>query len=386
MSRKLSALGLAGSLVVTVLFAMWDTHLRERSVRASDLITPAFTVVAMADPAARPAEALTETPTAAPTVEPACTPTREPTFTPQPGAVTSTAALTEPAVMIRVTATVAAPRPTMLAEPGDSLISQRRTPTPPPPESVNGVRIDQFVSMPDNVKANMHVIYERGLARGNDPRAFSKMGDSTIENPYFLAPFDGSPYNLGEFAYLKPVIDYFAGSYGRHSLAVRVGLHSWSMLNPMWADKTNCQPNESPAACEFRVHKPVLVLIRLGANDAETLKLFEDNMRQIITYTMESGVIPVLGTKADRWKDPDNRFNNMIRSLAAEYQIPLWDFDLVAQTIPGSGLGEDLVHMTAMWQQDYTLPEAFKRGHSVHNLTALIVLDKLWRELAHPNR
>ncbi len=292
--------------------------------------------------------------------------------------------------------TAATPRPTMAAklaaglaaglaaDSGDSLVTLKRTPTPPPPESVNGIPIDQFIVMPDNVKANIHAIYERGLALGNDPRAFSKMGDSTIENPYFLAPFDEGQYNLGSFAYLKPVVDYFAGSYGRHSMAVRVGLHSWSMLNPMWADKTDCRPNESPAACEFRLHKPAIVLIRLGANDAETLKLFEDNMRQIITYTMESGVIPVLGTKADRWKDPENRFNTMIRKLAAEYQIPLWDFDLVAQTIPGSGLGEDQVHMTAMWQQDYTLPEAFKRGHSVHNLTALIMLDQLWRELVHP--
>jgi hypothetical protein len=239
--------------------------------------------------------------------------------------------------------------------------------------------------MPDRVKAHMRAIYARGQALGNNPRAFSKMGDSTIENPYFLAPFDGSAYKLGEYAYLKPVIDYFAGSYGRHSMAVRVGLHSWSMLNSMWADKTNCQPNESPAACEFRLHKPVIVLIRLGANDYEAGKFFESNMRQIISYTVASGVIPVLGTKADRWKDPENEYNGILRRLAAEYEIPLWDFDLVAQTLPGSGLGEDQVHMTAMWQYDYTRPETWKYGHNVHNLTALIMLDKLWRELARPN-
>ena len=45
-----------------------------------------------------------------------------------------------------------------------------------------------------------------GLELGNNPRAFSKLGDSTIEHPYFLGRFDDGPYNLGSYGYLKGAI------------------------------------------------------------------------------------------------------------------------------------------------------------------------------------
>jgi hypothetical protein len=49
--------------------------------------------------------------------------------------------------------------------------------------------------------------------------------------------------------------------------------------------------------------------------------------------------------------------------------------------MPGRGLDVDNVHMTTFFEHDYTLPEAFQRGHAVHNLTALMVLDTLWKEV-----
>ena len=61
--------------------------------------------------------------------------------------------------------------------------------------------------------------------------------------------------------------------------------------------------------------------------------------------------------------------------------MPLWDFDLLAQTIPGRGLDADGVHLTTFYAHDYTSPVAFQRGHGVHNLTALIALDAVWREI-----
>ena len=270
--------------------------------------------------------------------------------------------------------------PTFDSASSDLDIARPRYPRlPPAPTTLNGIPIDTIVVMPDDVKQHIREIYASGLALGRDPHAFSKAGDSTIENPYFLTRFDGGQYNLGDYAYLQPVIDYFTGSYSRQGMAVRRGLHSWSMLNPTWADKTNCQPNETPIACEFRLHNPSVVLIRLGANDVDVAKSFDKNLRQIVELSIDNGVIPVLGTKADRHEGPGNINNNIIRQVAADYKIPLWDFDLVAQTIPGSGLDADSVHMTTFYAHDYSLPEAFQRGHSVHNLTALIVLDKVWK-------
>ena len=69
------------------------------------------------------------------------------------------------------------------------------------------------------------------------------MGDSTTEIPFFLARFDEGPYDLGEYGYLQSVIDYFPGSFARDSVSVRVGLYSYTLFDPIWADKAVCQSN-----------------------------------------------------------------------------------------------------------------------------------------------
>jgi hypothetical protein len=248
----------------------------------------------------------------------------------------------------------------------------------PVPTMINGVPFDQIVVMTDAVKDNVRAIYARGQELGNNPRAFSKIGDSTIDYPYFLASFDGRSYNLGEYTYLQPTIRYFAGSFGRKSAAVKVSMHAWTVMNPMWADKTRCEPNESPLACELRLNKPSIVLIRLGANDVGTAKLFEQKMHEVLDYVIRQGVIPVLSTKPDVRKSAQD-VNDAMRRLAAEYRIPLWDFDRLGQMIPGQGLGPDGVHLTSFPPHDYTKVDAFKRGHTMQDLSALIVLDTIWR-------
>jgi hypothetical protein len=257
---------------------------------------------------------------------------------------------------------------------------------PPPPDNVNGVKVDTFVVMPPVVQENMRKIFASGQVLGRNARAFSKVGDSTIENPHFLARFDSGPYNLADYAYLQPVIDYFHGSFSRQGMAVRRGLHSWSVLNPAWADKDNCEPNESPLACEFRLNNPSLVLIRLGSNDVGAPELFKQSVQNVISYSIENGVVPIIGTKADRHEGPGNINNNILRELAASNNIPLWDFDLVADTLPNHGLAsDDDTHMSFFYAHDYSLPEAFTKGHAVHNLTALIVLDRIRKVLTPPN-
>ena len=257
---------------------------------------------------------------------------------------------------------------------------------PPPPDNVNSVKVDTFVVMPPVVQENMRKIFASGQVLGRNARAFSKVGDSTIENPHFLARFDSGPYNLANYAYLQPVIDYFHGSFSRQGMAVRRGLHSWSVLNPAWADKDNCEPNESPLACEFRLNNPSLVLIRLGSNDVGAPELFKQSVQNVISYSIENGVVPVIGTKADRHEGPGNINNNILRELAASNNVPLWDFDLVADTLPNHGLAsDDDTHMSFFYAHDYSLPEAFTKGHAVHNLTALIVLDRIRKVLTPPN-
>jgi len=254
--------------------------------------------------------------------------------------------------------------------------------TPEPPDNVNGVPIDQFVIMPPAVQDNIRRIYAAGQALGRNPRAFSKLGDSTIENPHFLARFDSGPYNLADYAYLQPVIDFYLGSFSRQGVAVRRGLHSWSALNPTWADETQCQPNEGPLPCEIRLHNPSAIFVRLGSNDAGVPDTFRQSLQAVIDYCVQNGVIPIIGTKADRFEGPDNVNNAIMRELAIKNNVPLWDFDRVAETLPNRGLAPgDETHMSFFYAHDYSLPEAFTRGHAVHNLTALIMLDRVWAAL-----
>jgi hypothetical protein len=220
-------------------------------------------------------------------------------------------------------------------------------------------------------------IYLDGLALGNNPHTFSKIGDCNSELPFFLGKFDQGAYNLGPYAYLQPVLDQFAGSFGRQSMTVWTGNHVWAVLDATWANPAYCIAGETPLACEFRLNRPSLVLIRLGTNEAGSPELFEANLRKIITYSIEHGVIPVLGTKADRIEGSD-RNNDIVRALAQEYGVPLWDFGRVADTLPGRGLLADGFHMNYV-PPDYTTPAALQTGHSVQNLMALMALNTVWR-------
>ena len=256
------------------------------------------------------------------------------------------------------------------------------TPTPVPvtPGVVNGVSIDQFLVMSDTVRQNIQAIYAAGQALGNNARAFSTAGDSTIEVPYFLGAFDTTRYRLGGYAYLQPAIEYYAGSWGRDSAATRISQHAWTLLNPTWADKKVCDANESPLACELRLHRPSLLIIRVGVNDPNAAKLYEANLRKVMEFAIARGVIPILSTKPDQRAGTEGH-NDIVRRLAAEYAVPLWDYELVAKTLPDRGLGPDGAHSNGFWQNDYGLTLAYQRGHAMQSLTALMVIDQVWRAL-----
>ncbi len=259
------------------------------------------------------------------------------------------------------------------------------TPLPPPlPDTLNEIPLASLVVMPEGVREHIREIYARGQLFGNDPRAFSKLGDSTIEPPFFMAEFASAGlYDLGAYGRLQDVIDYFAGSFDRQSLAVQRGMNSWAVFDPVRADSERCQLMDGPLACEFRVHRPSVVFIRLGTNDLGT-KNFADNLGRIVQFCIDNGVIPLLGTKADRFRDPDNNVNDIIRRVAASYHVPLWDYDLAAESLPDRGLTDDGIHMTTFYAHNYTWETAFDRGYAVHNLLALLALDAVWKETTPP--
>jgi hypothetical protein len=277
------------------------------------------------------------------------------------------------------------PKPQTI-QPVQPVASTMPAPTKPPTETpepvlVNDLPKDSFIIMPESVRQNVLEIYEIGQLLGRNPHAFSKLGDSVTLTDHYLTRFDSGHYNLGPYAFLQSTIDHYSGSFGRYGVATRVGLHAWSIFDPLWANKEWCLPDEHMVACEIRLFNPSVMLIKVGSNDNGAASAFDENMRQLTEYLIDNGIIPVLATKADRFEGPDDRNNKMIRQIADDYDIPLWDYDIISVTLPRRGLSGDDVHMTMADSDDYTDPVSFERGYPVSDLTALMMLHSILREV-----
>jgi len=231
------------------------------------------------------------------------------------------------------------------------------------------------------VSERMLEIYQLGQELGNNPHAFSKIGDCGSTPAWFLGDFDRGPsyYRLGKYQYLEAVIQQFHGSFDRTSLAARAGFNASALFVPIWADRNSCGADESPLVCEYRVNRPVIAFIMLGTNDVYHPEEFEPQMRKIIEYSLAQGVIPILTTKADN-KEGDGSINATIARLAQEYQVPLWNFYAAVDPLANNGLQEDMAHLS--WGRNlFDDPEAMSKAWPQRNLTALQALDAVWQKI-----
>ncbi len=275
-----------------------------------------------------------------------------------------------------------------LSTPHTPIPSQLPTLMPSPelthlPQLTATLAPDAWQKMPviPAVSDTARMIYQRGLERGANTHAFSKIGDCESRTTWFLYDFDQDSkyYDLGPYTYLEPVIEHFQGSFGRLSQVAKPGFTAASVMTPLWADPTQCQKNETPLACEYRQQNPVFSFIMLGTNDVTHPETFETNMRRVIEFTIEQGIVPILATKADN-REGEHQINATIARLAYEYDIPLWNFWLAVQDLPNHGLQPDGAHLT--WSPNYFGDaEAMKRAWPVRNLTALQTLDAVWRSV-----
>ena len=225
-------------------------------------------------------------------------------------------------------------------------------------------------------------LYQGGQRSGNNLKAFSKIGDGEISTEWFFSAFDLGEgyYDLGPYPDLRPVIDHFHGSFERIGIAARRGFNTQKILDPSQGDPSQCEADESPLACELRLHRPAFALLSLGTNQVWRPEEFEAGMRQILEILLSHSVVPILSTKGDNLEG-DHRINRTIACLAQEYDLPLWNFWSAIQSLPNHGLQPDLEHLT-YGITDFDDKNAMQSAWTIRNLTALQALDMVWRGVA----
>lgn len=245
---------------------------------------------------------------------------------------------------------------------------------------------DEWMTLPivPEVTDTAREIYARGLALGRNPNHFSKVGDCQTNTGFYLVDFDNEDaYSLGEYAYLQDTIDYYEGSFSRTSLAMRDGYNVAAILTPLRADPKQCEKNENPIACEFRLHNPSIAIISLETNFSDRpADDYGKYMRQIIEYSIEQGVVPILATKGDNLEG-DNSINAEIAEIAVEYDIPLWNLWAALQPLPNQGHSTELndgFHLSFS-RNFFDKPKNMLSGWPWRNLTALQALDAVRRGL-----
>lgn len=273
--------------------------------------------------------------------------TATPRFTAQP---TSTPFMPQTATSVPFTATATTVPPTP-------------TPTHPPAEAWKSWPV-----LPQYVSDDLRQVYRRGLAAGNDPNAFSILGDCQSEPDEFLGIFDRDPAVVASLnPELRETVNHFRGSFDRYSPTVKSGTTEGALLFALWNDNREgkCLAGEIPIDCELRVHKPVIAFIHVGTH-WETRN--EHYLTILIEKLLENGTVPVLVTKADN-REFDERINSTLAKLARQYDLPLWNFWSSVQTLNNHGLinGSDM----------YLNREA----KEFHRLDALETLHFVWRSL-----
>ncbi len=252
------------------------------------------------------------------------------------------------------------------------------------------------------VTSRSRQIFLEGQALGNRANVFSTVGDSLTDAYFFLHPFADGTYDLAGYGYLAPVLSYFSGGqvrgvspFANRSMASFGGWDTSHVLTPGLlpghAAAGSCLPDETPLVCEYRVARPALALIMFGTNDMNYLSFdaFYANLTRIVEMSTAMGVIPVLSTIPDQaGREADvARFNRAITNIARSHDTPLWDYWAAMQPLPNAGLSEDGIHPSVPTGESYAsavfTPGNLAYGFTVRNLTALQVLDAIWRQVLY---
>jgi hypothetical protein len=228
--------------------------------------------------------------------------------------------------------------------------------------------------IPEGIDPSLQKVYQRGLRLGNDPRAFSIFGDCQARPEEFFGVFENDIELVQSLSpELQEVIGYFEGSFNRESATAQDGTTPGSLLWTQWhRGEYGCTFAETPVQCELRIHRPSFVIIQIGTH-------FESRnteyLRRVILQLLDEGVVPILATKADN-REKDERINRDMAVLAAEYDLPLWNFWAAVSDLPDRGL---YTRDDRPLQGPIYLTE---EATVIHRMTGLAALNAVWRAIA----
>jgi hypothetical protein len=218
---------------------------------------------------------------------------------------------------------------------------------------------------------NIRAIYEKGLALGNDPNAFSIFGDCQARPDEFFGVYEMDATLVASLPpELRETVENFNGSFNRESSTAQDGTTPGALLWDQWhRGKYGCGYGETPVACELRTHRPSFVIIQIGSH-------FESRnteyLRRIINQLLEEGVVPILATKADN-RELDHRVNRDMALLASEFNLPLWNFWASLNDLPNRGL---YTRKDRPLQGDIYLTD---EAQAIQRATGLQALNIVWR-------
>jgi len=219
------------------------------------------------------------------------------------------------------------------------------------------------------------------------PDVFMKVGDSLTDGSSALHCFADGPVDLGAHTGLQSSLEYFlagdaAGStpFDRWSVAAEVG------MNAGWA----LSGTPAPLDAEVAAIAPQFALIQYGTNDMglgttheSALWGFYESMTALLDRCTEQGIVPALmgiphrgdSTVANWWV---LTYNDVIRAMAQDRQIPYVDLHRELDVIDGNGLSGDGIHLDAANGGACVLTqEGLEYGNNVRNLAWLETLDRI---------
>jgi hypothetical protein len=256
------------------------------------------------------------------------------------------------------------------------------------------------------VAGHVEKIASRGEAFGNRPGVFAKLGDSITASPSFLQALACWPAELGPYEELRGTLGFFgrtpvprgseeaqcsvSNSYSRLGVAAVGGWRAPDALLPR-ESLPECQGLPA-VSCELALIHPSVALIMFGTNDLKSVSAtqFRLDLARVARRVSSAGTIPVISTIPPRATQPFSqrvaRFNAEIAALAENRALPLWNYwrQMVEPGVPHGGLSRDGVHPSVFCPPCTAIgfwAAELSQGYALRNLGALLVLDRLRREV-----